>query len=83
MAAEGGRARDYSGGVTFSVAVTGLMAASCGLIFGYDIGVSGALSLLARGGLIRSSLEMFAYIYLLADDLLVTKVDPVICVSRC
>ena len=37
-----GRVRDYSGGVTFSVAVTGLMAASCGLIFGYDIGVSGA-----------------------------------------
>ncbi|PUZ47432.1 hypothetical protein GQ55_7G164400 [Panicum hallii var. hallii] len=44
MAAEGGRARDYSGGVTFSVAVTGLMAASCGLIFGYDIGVSGGVT---------------------------------------
>ena len=39
----GGRAReDYGGGVTVPVAVTCLMAASCGLIFGYDIGVSGA-----------------------------------------
>nr|CAB3484709.1 unnamed protein product [Digitaria exilis] len=45
FAAEGGRVRDYSGGVTFSVAVTCLMAASCGLIFGYDIGVTGALDL--------------------------------------
>jgi hypothetical protein len=44
VAVEGGRARDYGGGVTFSVAVTSLMAASCGLIFGYDIGVSGVLS---------------------------------------
>ena len=44
-AAEGGHARhDYGGGVTVSVVVTCLMAASCGLIFGYDIGVSGALS---------------------------------------
>jgi len=46
-AAEGGHARnDYGGGggVTVSVLVTCLMAASCGLIFGYDIGVSGALS---------------------------------------
>jgi len=44
VAAEGGgRAReDYGGGVTVPVAVTCLMAASCGLIFGYDIGVSGA-----------------------------------------
>ncbi|KAL6650825.1 hypothetical protein ACP70R_009750 [Stipagrostis hirtigluma subsp. patula] len=39
-AAEGGRARDYGGGVTVSVVVTCLVAASCGLIFGYDIGVS-------------------------------------------
>jgi hypothetical protein len=44
VAVEGGRVRDYGGGVTFSVAVTSLMAASCGLIFGYDIGVSGVLS---------------------------------------
>jgi hypothetical protein len=38
---EGDHAPDYGGGVTFSVVVTCLMAASCGLIFGYDIGVSG------------------------------------------
>ncbi|XP_062224793.1 sugar transport protein MST1-like [Phragmites australis] len=43
-AAEGGRVRDYSGGVTFSVVVTCLMAASCGLIFGYDIGISGGVT---------------------------------------
>ncbi|XP_039774652.1 uncharacterized protein LOC120642259 isoform X2 [Panicum virgatum] len=41
----GGRAReDYGGGVTVPVAVTCLMAASCGLIFGYDIGVSGGVT---------------------------------------
>ena len=34
---------DY-GDVTFSVVVTCLMAASCGLIFGYDSGISGAYS---------------------------------------
>ncbi|KAG8082163.1 hypothetical protein GUJ93_ZPchr0014g46722 [Zizania palustris] len=34
-------AREYSGGVTASVVVTCLMAASCGLIFGFDFGVSG------------------------------------------
>lgn len=40
----GGRiAPDYGGGVTFTVVMTCLMAASCGLIFGYDTGVSGAL----------------------------------------
>lgn len=44
-AAEGGHARDdYGGGVTVSVVVTCLMAASCGLIFGYDIGVSGGVT---------------------------------------
>jgi hypothetical protein len=32
---------DYGGGITFSVVVTCLMAASGGLIFGYDIGISG------------------------------------------
>jgi len=44
--AEGGHARDDyggGGGVTVSVVVTCLMAASCGLIFGYDIGVSGTV----------------------------------------
>ncbi|KAG2566610.1 hypothetical protein PVAP13_7NG182400 [Panicum virgatum] len=37
-----GGAGDYGGTVTFSVVVTCLMAASCGLIFGYDSGVSGS-----------------------------------------
>ncbi|XP_062185048.1 sugar transport protein MST1-like [Phragmites australis] len=43
-AAEGGRVDDYGSGVTVSVVVTCLMAASCGLIFGYDIGVSGGVT---------------------------------------
>jgi hypothetical protein len=33
---------DYGGGLTVPVVVTCLMAASGGLIFGYDIGISGA-----------------------------------------
>ncbi|GJN27425.1 hypothetical protein PR202_gb15449 [Eleusine coracana subsp. coracana] len=41
---EGGRLHDYGGGMTISVVVTCLMAASCGLIFGYDIGVSGGVT---------------------------------------
>ncbi|CAO2042512.1 unnamed protein product [Urochloa humidicola] len=32
------------GGMTFSVVVTSLMAASCGLIFGYDSGVTGGVT---------------------------------------
>jgi hypothetical protein len=52
-AAERGHARDDDGyggrgGVTVPVVVTCLMAASCGLIFGYDIGVSGARSATCR-----------------------------------
>ncbi|EEE61102.1 sugar transport protein MST1-like [Oryza sativa Japonica Group] len=43
-AAGGGSARDYGGGITFSVVVTSLMAASCGLIFGYDSGVTGGVT---------------------------------------
>ncbi|TVU35922.1 hypothetical protein EJB05_17829, partial [Eragrostis curvula] len=43
-AAEGGRMRDYSGGVTVPVAVICLIAASCGLIFGYDVGVTGGVT---------------------------------------
>ncbi|KAJ1271294.1 hypothetical protein BS78_06G117900 [Paspalum vaginatum] len=39
-----GHGHDYGGGVTVSVVVTCLMAASCGLIFGYDIGVSGGVT---------------------------------------
>ncbi|CAN6269962.1 unnamed protein product [Urochloa humidicola] len=42
--AGGHAARDYGGGVTVPVVVTCLMAASCGLIFGYDIGVSGGVT---------------------------------------
>ncbi|TVU40044.1 hypothetical protein EJB05_13490, partial [Eragrostis curvula] len=33
---------DYGGRVTFSVVMTCLMAASCGIIYGYDNGISGA-----------------------------------------
>ncbi|CAL5089362.1 unnamed protein product [Urochloa decumbens] len=43
VAAEAG-ARDYGSRVTFSVVVTCLMAASCGLIFGCDSGVSGGVT---------------------------------------
>ena len=38
----GGMAADHGGGLTVPVVVTCLMAASGGLIFGYDIGISGA-----------------------------------------
>lgn len=44
MAAGTEAARDYGGGVTASVVVTCLIAASCGLIFGYDIGVTGIVA---------------------------------------
>ncbi|XP_044966720.1 sugar transport protein MST1-like [Hordeum vulgare subsp. vulgare] len=44
-AAGSDRVHGYGGGrVTLSVVVTCLMAASCGLIFGYDIGVSGGVT---------------------------------------
>ncbi|CAL5031714.1 unnamed protein product [Urochloa decumbens] len=39
-----GGAGNYGGGLTFSVVVTSLMAASCGPIFGYDGGVSGGVT---------------------------------------
>ncbi|XP_047064183.1 sugar transport protein MST1-like [Lolium rigidum] len=39
-----GSAHDYGGGVTFPVVVTSLMAASCGLIYGYDTGVTGGVT---------------------------------------
>ncbi|CAD6263503.1 unnamed protein product [Miscanthus lutarioriparius] len=57
-AAEGGHARDDygGGGVTVSVVVTCLMAASCGLIFGYDIGVSASLVL--RGDTDRARVSL-------------------------
>ncbi|CAN6373056.1 unnamed protein product [Urochloa humidicola] len=40
----GGPAPDYGGGLTFSVVMSCLVAASGGLIFGYDIGISGGVS---------------------------------------
>ncbi|ONM16997.1 Sugar transport protein 5 [Zea mays] len=40
----GGGMADYGGGLTVPVVVTCLMAASGGLIFGYDIGISGGVS---------------------------------------
>ncbi|KAK3142438.1 hypothetical protein QOZ80_4BG0346450 [Eleusine coracana subsp. coracana] len=43
-APDGSHTHDYGGGVTFPVVLTCLMAASCGLIFGYDIGVSGGVT---------------------------------------
>ena len=39
-----GPAAKYDGGLTFSVFMTCLVAASGGLIMGYDIGISGLLS---------------------------------------
>ncbi|KAL6854287.1 hypothetical protein ACP4OV_019190 [Aristida adscensionis] len=39
-----GTVHDYAGGVTLSVVVTGFMAASCGLILGYDSGISGGVT---------------------------------------
>ncbi|XP_044453350.1 sugar transport protein MST1 isoform X1 [Triticum aestivum] len=38
------RVQEYGGRMTFSVVVTSLMAASCGLIFGYDSGVTGGVT---------------------------------------
>jgi hypothetical protein len=37
----GGAAADYPGRATFFVIISCIMAASGGLIFGYDIGISG------------------------------------------
>lgn len=37
---------DYGRGLTASVMITCIVAASGGLIYGYDIGISGALSFL-------------------------------------
>jgi hypothetical protein len=54
MAGGGFAAAAEGGGVTVPVAVTCLMAASCGLIFGYDIGVSGARARLWHLDLARS-----------------------------
>ncbi|CAN6234177.1 unnamed protein product [Urochloa humidicola] len=42
--AEGGREHSYSGGLTVSVVAICLMAASCGLVFGYHVGVAGGVT---------------------------------------
>nr|CAD1825128.1 unnamed protein product [Ananas comosus var. bracteatus] len=39
-----GPASDYGGGLTFSMIITCVVAASGGLIFGYDVGVSGGVT---------------------------------------
>ncbi|KAJ6335536.1 hypothetical protein OIU77_025489 [Salix suchowensis] len=39
-----GPAGDFSGKITVPVVITCVVAASSGLIFGYDIGISGALN---------------------------------------
>ncbi|XP_057812051.1 sugar carrier protein C-like [Salvia miltiorrhiza] len=43
----GGRGKDYPGKLTWRVVVTCLVAASGGLIFGYDIGISGGVTSMA------------------------------------
>ncbi|XP_062185093.1 sugar transport protein MST1-like [Phragmites australis] len=43
-AADGGRVHNYSEGMTVSVAAICLMAASCGLIYGYEVGVAGGVT---------------------------------------
>ncbi|KAF8714925.1 hypothetical protein HU200_027463 [Digitaria exilis] len=54
-----GRVRDYGESVTFTVVVTCLMAASCGLILGYDSGISGAYSMIHNSSQWRDSMESF------------------------
>lgn len=45
--ANNGPVGDYAGGITASVVITSIVAASGGAIFGYDIGISGALCFLS------------------------------------
>ncbi|XP_006652352.2 sugar transport protein MST1 isoform X2 [Oryza brachyantha] len=44
VASDGPAATDHGGRLTFSVIITSLVAASGGLIFGYDVGISGGVS---------------------------------------
>ncbi|KAJ3679585.1 hypothetical protein LUZ60_017596 [Juncus effusus] len=44
FAVANGSATDYGGSLTFAVILTCIMAASGGLIFGYDIGISGGVT---------------------------------------
>ena len=39
----GGRARDYNGRVTWYVVLVALIASSGGLLFGYDLGITGGV----------------------------------------
>lgn len=39
-----GLSGNYGGRITLSVVMTCIVAASAGLIFGYDIGISGSIS---------------------------------------
>lgn len=43
-AAPGGRASEYEGKITFYVIMTCIIAASGGLMFGYDVGISGGVT---------------------------------------
>jgi hypothetical protein len=63
---DGVSAVDYGGGLTLSVFMTCLVAASGGLIFGYDIGISGTVHLtllwfflVLKGHLVRDELSSF------------------------
>ncbi|OEL28151.1 Sugar transport protein 5 [Dichanthelium oligosanthes] len=56
LIASNSNVREYSEGVTFSVVITCLTAASCGLIYGYDSGVSEtcvSMLLVKQGGVMQ------------------------------